>query len=383
VLVQDVTGENSPVAGFDFESGDSDFAGIADLSTLCLVPAQKRTAQVILDPCSLQTFEAGTKLSHPCRSVLANIVQRAQETHGVTFSVASELEFYLFRPGFQPLGDGRPAYSMVHLQDLRGLVERILLALPMLGLQPEAGLYEYAPGQLEVNFGPLPPLEMADRTFLFKNTVKELAGEAGFLATFMAKPLAQHSGSGYHLHASLWKDGANLFWNGTPDRPSDLLRHFVAGTIARTPECFAFLAPNVNSYRRHVLGEYVPSSASWGGDDRTVALRLPAPTPKAARLEHRIAGADANPHLLIAAILASGMEGIAKATRLEQQPNHPGPVFPRALADALEALDRSTWARDTFGDQTVEIFLTVKRQELQKFHSHITNWEMETYGYAL
>jgi glutamine synthetase len=297
--------------------------------------------------------------------------------------VASELEFYLFRPGFQPLGDGRPAYSMVHLQDLRGLVESILLSLPVIGLEPEAGLHEYAPGQLEINFGPLAPVEMADRTFLFKNIVKELAAKAGFLATFMAKPIAQHSGSGYHLHASLWKEGKNLFWNGDQPGPSDILRHFVAGNIARARELFPIFAPNINSYRRHVLGEYVPSSASWGGDDRTVALRLPAPTPKAARLEHRISGADANPHLLIAGILAAGLDGVRNKTPLSQHANEHGPVFPRTLGEALDLLDQSTWVREAFGDQAVEIFLTVKRQELQKFHSQITTWELETYGHAL
>jgi glutamine synthetase len=224
---------------------------------------------------------------------------------------------------------------------------------------------------------------MADRTFLFKHLVKEVAAEAGYVATFMAKPIAHHSGSGYHLHASIWRDGINLFWGGSAEAPSAILSHFVAGNIHRARELFAFFAPNINSYRRHVLGEYVPTSASWGADNRTVAIRLPAPTPKAARMEHRIAGADSNPHLLIAGILAAGLEGIAQAMPLEQLPSHPGPTFPRSLGEALDLLDQSDWARQTFGDTAIEIFLTIKRQELQKFHSHITTWELETYGNAL
>lgn len=380
VLVQDVTGENSPVPGFDFESGDSDFAAIPDLKTLCLVAGVPHTAQVILDARSLQAPHE--LLEETPRAVLRRVVQQAQELE-LNLIMASELEFYLFKPGFQPLRDGRPAYSMTHVSELQGLVERLLEALPSLGLDPEAGLHEYAPGQLEINFGPLPPLEMADRTFYFKHTVKELAAQAGYTATFMAKPISGHSGSGFHVHCSAWKNGQNLFWNPESSAEPEVLRCFLAGLIEHARETFAFLAPNINSYRRHVLGEYVPTTANWGRDDRTVALRLPAPTAKAARIEHRMAGADANPHLLLAALLAAGLDGIQRKLSLNQQPNRPGPTFPRSLAESLEALAASDWCRDRLGPSAIEIFLTIKRQELMKFHSHITTWELETYGHAL
>lgn len=381
VLVQDAEGENSPVEGFDFASGDADFLGIPDLSTLSHCPWKPGTSQVLLDARDPST---GAPLGESCRTVLARAVDRLA-AHGLTAMVASELEFYLFQPGYKPVSHGKPAYSLMAKARLAAVIDQLMEGTAAVGLEPEGCLHEYAPGQLEINFSPADPLAMADRTFLFRQMVKEVALLHGLEATFMAKPLADQSGSGYHVHASLWRGADNAFVDPATGGPSAMLHQFVRGNVEHAPDLMALFAPNVNSYRRHVLGEYVPNTASWGGDDRTVALRIPAATGKATRVEHRVAGADANPHALLAAILLAGLDGIERdvapldpATR-----GQTGTPFPNSLPDALARLSASAFAREALGDGFLKVFLAVKGQEWRKFQETIGEWELRVFGSAL
>jgi glutamine synthetase len=379
VLARDIEGENSPVAGFDLASGDSDLVGLPDLATFVVTPWKPGTAEILLDAC-----EPGSLVPLPqsCRTLLRRTVERL-DARGLEARVATELEFYLLEPpAHTPVGRGMPAYGLTPLARLGTLTDRLLEMTAAIGLEAETCLHEYAPGQLEINVAPAGPLEMADRSFYFRQMVKEVALGAGKEATFMAKPLAGHAGSGCHVHVSLWRDGRNLFRD---DRgPRGVLERFTRGNQARVRELFALLAPNVNSYRRYAPGDYVPRTASSGGDDRTVAFRALQPDASGARLECRVAGADANPYLVIAAVLLAGMAGLDADTSVppvtREATSEP---FPATLTEALDCFERSEFVREAVGAEFRELYLAVKRQEWRKFLAAVTEWELSVYGSAL
>jgi glutamine synthetase len=269
-------------------------------------------------------------------------------------------------------------------------LSRLWRLLPQMGLAVQANHPEDGPGQFEINLAPHRALASADAAFTFRNAVKEIVARAGLRVTFMAKPFAEFSGNGFHLHQSLRDavSGQPLF--SSPDdrgRPSDACGHFVAGQIAFAGEAAALFLPTVNSYKRTELRGPKPLSVCWDGDNRTVALRLLANDETGVRLENRIAGADANPYLLMAAALATGAAGRAQGLRL------PAPLcgdayaaeeraeaLPASLQDALALLDRSEILRSALGDGLVDLFVALKRSEAERFRRSVTDWEVREYS---
>jgi glutamine synthetase len=376
VLMQDIEGEeNTTLAGYTPESGDTDMKLTPDQTTYCLAPGNSGMEQVIVD---LQDPATGELAASP-RSVLKRAVDRLA-SKGFGAKLATELEFYVLK-GDGELYDAReleqPYGDMNALDKLGGLLNELVEGTASIGLKPEAVLSESGPGQMEINFRPDEPLAMADRTFLFKQMVREVTRSHQLQATFLAKPFPDHSGSGCHVHLSLWRDGQNVFQND-----ERLFEQFTAGVVAYSHEIYALNAPGPNSYRRVQLAHgYVPMSPTYGDDDRRVALRFVGEGENR-RLEHRIAGSDVNSYLQIATIIHAGLNGIEEGLDYnhEKVTAALNRTFVDNLPQALGDLSRSAFAREKLGDALVDSFCAIKTQEWGKFQAQITQWEHSTYG---
>jgi len=228
---------------------------------------------------------------------------------------------------------------VTELEEFAPFVDELYGAARIMGLPAETLISEYAPGQLEVVLRHRPDaLQAADEAIQWKRLVRGIASKHGLLATFMAKPYVNRAGSGFHIHASLADDkGRNLFAAENPEG-TPLLRQAIAGLLATIGEGMGVFAPNANSYRRFQATSYAPIARTWGVNNRSVALRIPTGGPETRHLEHRVAGADANPYLAIAAVLAGMHKGIVE--KLDPGPAIAGNGYAQAAADLP-----NDWAR--------------------------------------
>lgn len=256
--------------------------------------------------------------------------------------------------------------------------------IPLEGLHTETG-----PGVYEAAIVASDALSAADRAVLFKAAVKEIAYPFGIMPTFMAKWNAQLPGCSGHIHQSLLNEAGttNLFSDArAPQRMSKLFCHYLAGQLKLLPELLALYAPTVNSYKRLVEGLWAPTSAAWGLDNRTTALRVIATDPKSTRLETRVPGADVNPYLGVAAALASGLWGIEHELELSDAPISGSAyaakdtiALPRTLDEATQALAGSEVATELFGADFVDHFVKTRQWEWRQFRSAVTDWELKRY----
>jgi glutamine synthetase len=251
------------------------------------------------------------------------------------------------------------------------------------GLHTETGA-----GVLEAAIRVDDTLASADKAALFKTFTKVLAQKRGWMATFMAKWSKDWPGCGGHMHMSLWnKKGSAFYDEKSPHRMSKTMRQFVAGQQALMPELLALVAPTVNSYRRLIPGFWAPTSATWGVENRTTALRVIPGSSKSQRVEYRIAAADGNPYLTLAVALASGLWGIENKLELGDpiagnayDKKHPAKLdLPRTLTEAAQRLRASKAARALFGDAFVEHYAATREWEEREFRKHISDWELDRY----
>lgn len=388
--------EMRPVEGYDFASwagGYGDISLVPDLGTLRILSWLDRTAFVLCDAVSA----GGAPVRVAPRSILAEQIQRAAEA-GFTLRAGSELEYFLFRTSYReaaaddyrslvPAGWYNEDYHLLQgtwTEDLNAEFRRHLSAS---GVPVESTKGEAAIGQHEINIAHSTVLEMADRHTLVKQCCKEVAGSLGASATFMAKPLADQSGSGGHLHLSLWRGDENAFVGPHAVGPlsvSDDFRWFLGGLIARARELFVCLAPTVNAYRRYQAQSWAPTGISWSVDNRTAGFRIVGQGPNL-RIECRLPGADVNPYLAYAAVLAAGLDGIARKT--EPPPPLAGDAYavqdavplPSTLDEATELFAASYFARTTFGADVVDHYSHFFRSELAVWHRAVTDWELRRY----
>jgi glutamine synthetase len=332
------------------------------------------------------------------RGVLRRLLERSRAM-GYEVAAAVEYEFFVFDEtpksirekhyqNLQPYTEGNFGYSVlrssVHSEFYHTLLEAFdKMDIPIEGLHTETG-----PGVMEAAITVCGALEAADKAALFKTFAKIIAQREGKMATFMAKWSNKFPGQSGHIHLSLTKNGKSAFFDETGEHNmSATMKHFVAGQQRLMPEVLAMVSPTVNSYARMIPGYWAPTSATWGVDNRTTALRVIPGSAKSQRVEYRIAAADGNPYLALAAAIGSGIWGIEQ--KLQPEPMIEGNAYaasidasldlPRTLWDAAQNLKASTAARNLFGDAFVEHFAASREWEEREFRKHITDWELARY----
>jgi glutamine synthetase len=332
------------------------------------------------------------------RTVLRRQIERF-EADGRTPQVASELEFSLYRgtyddarrQGYEtlvPTTLARADYTVQAGDQHEPFFSTARDALVDSQLGPWTSQVEWGLGQWEINLAYQQALEMADRHILFKLAMRDLAAAHGMAATFMAKPFPDTTGSSCHLHLSLLDDaGVNVFGQGSSGETlAAPLRAAVGGVLAKAPDLMLWYAPTVNSYRRIAGGEFSGNGLSWGYDSRMVSCRVLVESPDSTRLEWRVPGADVNPYLAIAGLLAAARDGIAEGT----DPGEPlvgedwereVPALPAHLGEAVGAFGASEWAVETFGAAVVAHYAEAGRWEWQRFLAAdvVTEWERARY----
>ncbi|WP_374356041.1 glutamine synthetase family protein, partial [Chitinimonas sp.] len=314
------------------------------------------------------------------------------QARGLSPSVAPAIEFYLTAantnpdlPLTAPVGRGgraevgQSAFSLNMLNELAPFWDEFHAAIDTLGIAADTWIHEAGNSQYEINLLHGDPLEVADQAFLFKYAAKEIALKHGLNAVFMAKPMAGEAGSSMHLHQSVVDaSGANIF-SLSDGSPSEAFFSFIAGLQTYTPDLMLIYAPFVNSYRRYVTGSQAPINLQWGYDNRTAGLRVPNSSPAARRIENRIAGADANPYLAIAASLAAGLAGMQEKLRPSEPISGNGYDHAYGLARtfivAHEQMAQSRSAAHLLGAELVQAYLSVKGLEYDSYLGEISAWE--------
>ncbi len=382
-----------PLDGFkvaNWDAGFGDFAFRPDLSSLRALPWQPGAALVL---CDLAKHD-GSLVAEAPRSVLKGQLDLLA-AKGLSCYCASELEFYLFNQTYhsaftggyrdlQPASDYRIDYHLMQPTRDEPLMRAIRNGMTAARVPIESSKGEWGRGQHEINFTYAEPLPMADMHVLFKQGVKEIAEQHGKAVTFMAKYCPTEAGSSCHIHISLWKGGQNLFWDAKSHAGSRLGRQFLAGLMKYSPELCLFCAPTINSYKRFQTGSWAPTRMAWATDNRTVGFRVVGDV-RAFRIENRMPGADANPYLAFAAMIAAGMAGVEE--KLECAEEYRGNAYidpklvrlPGSLRDATELFDHSKFARATFGDPVVDFYVHHARIEQQAFSDAVTDWEKVRY----
>jgi glutamine synthetase len=377
--------EMEPMPGYaiaSWERGYGDFGLRPDLSTLRRIPWHEATAMV---QCDVEWHD-GTPVGPSPRQVLKAQVEKA---HGLGYEpmFGSELEFFLFRESYleahaKHYHDLTPSvpyildYHILAASFDEPFLREIRMAMKGAGMIVESSKGEAWAGQHEVNFRFREALRAADDHVVYKTGVKEIAFQHGQSVTFMAKPHHDWVGSSCHIHSSLWRDGKNAFAD-----ESEEFKSYLAGQIACLADLAVFVAPTINSYKRFAAGSWAPTTLAWGYDNRTCGFRVVGHG-SACRPETRIPGADANPYLAFAALLAAGLYGIEE--KLELAPALEGNAyvsdakrFPHALREAIANLEASTLARRLLGDEVVDHYLNYARIEQELFDKTVTGYERE------
>jgi glutamine synthetase len=376
--------------------GDPDAISTAVPGSLAPVPwAHVPTAQVLL---AMEDSKGGPFFADP-RQVLRHAMKPLRDM-GLTAVCATELEFYLLEPGspvptpkvgFVPgtrKAQSGPQYgSMEDVEDADPFLADLFETCAAQNLPAGATLKEFSPGQFEINLHHVADAELAaDHGVLLKRAVKAVARKHGMAASFMAKPFAEWAGCSMHVHISLLDAaGKNIFAGTSRDGPfADTLRHAIGGLAAAMPESMAIFAPTANSYRRYRPGVFVPLAPNWGRNHRGVALRIPMSGVEDTRVEHRPGGADGNPYLVIAAILAGVHHGITHKVE-------PGPMvkqesiidekveLPVRWPAALDAFEAGKILPQYLGEKFHRLYGICRREEEERFHSEISERDYEWY----
>ena len=390
IFIQTVTGDYPD--GDVIDPTDRDVRLRADTSTIRMVPwYDEPTAQVIAD-CY---HHDGEPVEISARYVLRKVLALYEE-RGWKPVVAPELEFFLTRvnadpdyPLEPPIGrskraeTARQSYGIDAVNEFDPVFEDVYDWCEAQEIDVDTLTHEGGAAQMEINFNHGDPMDLADQAFLFKRTLRQAALKHGIYATFMAKPMEGEPGSSMHVHLSVYdqESGRNLFAGNERDAYSPLFLNFVGGLQKYLPQAMPLLAPNVNSYRRLRRWSTAPINVHWGWENRTVGLRVPASSPEARRVENRIAGADANPYLAIAASLACGwigmVDGLDPTDPITGSAYRLAQTLPQQMPDGMKKLNSSTPLKECLGEQFVKVLLAVKQAEHEAYQSVISSWERE------
>ncbi len=356
---------------------------IPDPDSLRPVPWLPGTAKVVCDA----QWGPGEPIKASPRSVLRALLEEAASL-GYDVMMGHEFEFYLLDPETKaPLFGGVHIFNATRNQYVPFL-DGLLDTLQAAGIDVITHNCEYSPSQYEINFGPGIGLEGADKAFTFKNAIKELAHRNGLLATFMSKPASDMAGCGCHVHVSLVNRKTKkpaFYKKGAPDGLNDEVRAFTKGILDHAKAIQALIGPTPNCYHRLKPHTFAPSNISWGVEDRTAMVRIKDPGEANCHIEMRAASGLSNPYLSVAAVVAAGLLGLKGKGKLPAQSKGPSEDDPKheklagSLEEALDALEADKPLRKLLGEDFVQLFMSVKRAELARFRSHVTDWERNEY----
>ncbi len=377
-----------------------DFHQQPDLNTLVVAPDRSRTANVLCNTVNLN----GEPVPACPRSTLQRVVQQLGEL-GYTAKAAFEIEAMLFSqsPASARACKYRNLTAMGHPSHLGYLhynsrhqlayIDAVIERLDALNISVEGWHDEAGPGQFEINLDPADPLTACDHVVRLKQVLREVALEQGHCVTTMAKPNEEY-GNGLHVHHSLSRDGEPVFYAADGSSLSETSRHWIGGMMATLPAATSMLCPTINSFRRMVGFAAAPTVASWAEDNKSTALRVLSRAPKSARIENRVAGGDANPYLVLAAVLAGGIAGLRH--RIEAPPAlHVSgwglpdgwPHLPTTITKAADAFAHDTMLREVLGESFCSYWENTRRWEWLMFHTtggdaeatNVTQWELDRY----
>jgi glutamine synthetase len=392
LLADDIDME--PVPGYaaaSWEQGYGDFVMKPDMATLRRVPWLEGTALVLADVLDHHHHD----VPHSPRAMLKAQVTRLKQQKMRAYC-ASELEFYLFDESYEAIRDKHwqaPKTAGHYIEDYHilqttkeeGVMRAIRRGLQGAGIPVENSKGEWGPGQEEINVRYSDALDMADNHAILKNACKEIALAQGKSITFMSKWNYGLAGSSSHVHVSLWDASGKtpLFYDAKAEfTMSPLMRSFVAGQLKYAPDITYFLAPYINSYKRFQVGTFAPTKAVWSRDNRTAGFRLCGEGSKAIRIECRIGGADLNPYLAFAALIAAGLKGIEEKLTLDAPFSGDAyhgaklPEVPKTLREATESLDKSKMLRAALGDAVVDHYVHTAKWEQFEYDRRVTDWEL-------
>jgi glutamine synthetase len=393
LLANDIDME--PVPGYkaaSWKQGYGDFVIKPDLTTIRHIPWLEKCALVL---CDILDHHHHEDLAHSPRAILKRQLARLKD-RGYLAYFASELEFYLFDETYESARTKNwkgMITASPYIQDYviqmttkeDAVMRAIRNGLFDAGIPVENSKGEWGPGQEEINVRYAEALEMADRHVVMKNGCKEIATQMGKAITFMAKYDYSLAGSSSHVHNSLWSaDGKTpLFYDkGAEYTMSPLMRQWVAGQLKYADDFTYFLAPYINSYKRFQAGTFAPTKSVWSLDNRTAGFRLCGEGSKAIRIECRIGGADLNPYLAFAGLIASGLAGIDE--KLELGKPFQGDAYggaelreiPKTLREATDTLARSKMLKEALGEEVVEHYVHTAKWEQFEYDRRVTDWEL-------
>jgi len=371
-----------------WERGYSDFELAPDFNTLRLIPWQEGAALVLAD---VQWLDHSPVVASP-RQILRKQIANLEKA-GMQAMCGTELEFVVYKDSYEeawnkayrdltPVNQYNVDYSILGGSRIEPLLREIRLGMAGAGMTVESVKGECNLGQHEIAFKYSDALSNCDQHVIYKNGAKEIAAEAGYALTFMAKP-NEREGNSSHIHLSFRGLNGELVMTDEADKEhgmSDLGRQFIAGQLAHMRELSILFAPNINSYKRYVPGSFAPTAIRWGRDNRTCAFRLVG-RGAGLRLENRIPGGDVNPYLAVAGIIAAGLDGITKKMKLE--PAFTGnayvsdsPRVPSTMNEALDLWEKSAWVKETFGDEVQAHYANMARVEIAAYGKAVTDWEL-------
>jgi glutamine synthetase len=363
-----------------WERGYGDFVMKPDMDTLRSVPWHEGTVLVMAD----LTWEDGSDVVASPRQILRRQLARLAE-RGWTATAATELEFIVFRDTYEeawkkayrdlePANQYNVDYSMIGTARVEPLIRRIRNSMAGAGMPVENSKGECNFGQHEINFRYNDALHAADDHVIYKTGAKEIASQDGMAITYMAK-LDEREGNSCHIHCSLQDESGDNVFAGD----EALFHRFLAGQLASLRELTLFFAPNINSYKRYVKGSFAPTAVAWGQDNRTCSMRVVGHG-QGLRFENRLPGADVNPYLALAAMIAAGLHGVENELELEEPLEGNAyesdkPHVPHTMYAARDLFAESSMAREAFGDEVVDHYLNRARVELDAFEATVTDWE--------
>src|SRR5512132_763968 len=390
----DVQAGVAPGTGYLEELGFPDSRIRPDLSTYQVLPWADKTARLLCEP----YYTDGRPAMAAPRTVARQLLS---ELEGMGYRIFSgfEYEFYLDnRETRQPPFPGIQIFATLRNNFDESLIYQILRGMSAVGVDIITSNAEYGPGQMEINFAPALGITAADHAFTFKNGVKEIAQRNGYMASFMTKPYSDQSANGCHYHHSLVnvRTGRNVFVSSDGSL-TEACRWWLGGQIAHAAALCAFAAPTVNCSKRYKLYSFAPTNATWGIENRTTGFRMKNLNRQSAHIENRLPGGASNPYLVMAGVLAAGLDGLKN--KLEPPAETPGIAYgltgvtdlPTRLEHSLDALEADGTLRAALGEEFIKLFLAVKRHEIGKartamieydspeFNNSVHEWERAEY----